>query len=62
MLKNYEPDRNMEDLSDAEIYATIHYLDPDSLHGKKQNDHGGLASAIFLILWLVVIGSIWFYR
>lgn len=62
MLKNYEPDRDMEDLSDAEIYATIHYLDSDSLHDKKHNDRAGLASAIFLILLLAVIGSIWFYR
>jgi hypothetical protein len=59
MLKNYEPDRNMEDLSDAEIYAAIGYLDPDSLHRTKQND---LAIAIFLISLLVVIGFIWFYR
>jgi hypothetical protein len=59
MLKNYEPDRSMEDLSDAEIYATIGYLDPDLLHGNKQND---VAIAIFLISLLVVIGLIWFYR
>jgi hypothetical protein len=59
MRKNYEPDRNIEDLSDAEVYATIRYLDPDSLHRNKQND---VAIAIFLISLLFVIGFIWFYR
>jgi hypothetical protein len=44
MLKNYEPDRNIEDLSDAEVYATIRYLDLDSLHRNKQNDVRSLVS------------------
>jgi hypothetical protein len=62
MLKNYEPDRNMEDLSDAEINAAIGYLDRDSLPRNKQNARIDVVSAICLISWLAVIGFIWFYR
>lgn len=30
MLTNHEPDRNIEDLTDTEIYDAIRYLEPDS--------------------------------
>ena len=29
MLTNHEPDRNIEDLTDTEIYDAIRYLEPD---------------------------------
>jgi hypothetical protein len=38
MLANYDPDSNIEDLTDAEIYATIRYLEPDPSSANEQKD------------------------
>ena len=38
MLRNHEPDRNVEDLTDAEIYDAIRYLEPDPRSAHGQND------------------------
>jgi hypothetical protein len=76
MLKDHEPDRNIEELSDEEINSAIHYLEPDSQypepdsqcaekqHSEEQNnDRGSLAVAItFLVLLFVAVGFFWFYR
>jgi len=62
MLQNQEPDRNLEELTDAEIYAAIQYLEPDSQDSERQDDYGGLVFAIFfLVLLLAAIGIVWFY-
>jgi hypothetical protein len=62
MLTNHEPDRNIDELTDIEIYAAIHYLELDSLRGNEHHDRASLAAAIAcLILLLGVIGFIWFY-
>jgi hypothetical protein len=34
MLANYDPDRNIEELTDTEIYAAIRYLEPDTSSAK----------------------------
>jgi hypothetical protein len=73
MLKDHEPDRNIEELSDEEINSAIHYLEPDSQYPEpdsqcsgeheEQNDRGSLAMAItFLILLFAAVGFVWFYR
>jgi hypothetical protein len=63
MLRNQGPNRNIEDLTDEEIYSAIHYLERHPESNEKQRDGGGLATAIILlILVLGVIAFAWFYR
>jgi hypothetical protein len=38
MLANYDPDWNIEDLTDAEIDASIRYLEPDTSSTNEQKD------------------------
>jgi hypothetical protein len=38
MLTNPEPDRNIGELNDDEIYAAIRYLEPDPRSASKQRD------------------------
>ena len=40
MLTNQEPDWNIDDLSDAEIYAAIRYLEPESRKPDEQDSDG----------------------
>jgi hypothetical protein len=37
MLANYDPDSNVDDLTDTEIYAAIRYLEADRRTEDKQN-------------------------
>ncbi|HLX85595.1 MAG TPA: hypothetical protein VKR59_16960 [Terriglobales bacterium] len=37
MLANHEPDRNVEDLTNPEIYAAIRYLDAAETSAEVQN-------------------------
>ena len=63
MLRDQEPDRNIEDLTDEEIYFAIHYLEPHSESNEKQKDGGNLTTAIMLVTLLFgVIAFIRFYR
>jgi hypothetical protein len=39
MLTNPEPDRNIEELNDDDIYAVIRYLEPDLRSASKQSEH-----------------------
>jgi|HubBroStandDraft_2_1064218.scaffolds.fasta_scaffold32224_2 hypothetical protein len=71
MLTNPEPDRNIEELSDDEVYAAIRYLDPDPRIANKQsddtatateNDHTGVV--ICVCLYIAVFSSLavcWVY-
>ena len=38
MLINHEPDRNIEDVTDTEIYDAIRYLEPDPKSAKEMDD------------------------
>jgi hypothetical protein len=38
MLTNPEPDRNIEELNDDEIYAAIRYLEPEASGASRQSD------------------------
>ena len=70
MLKDHEPNRNIEELSDEEINSAIHYLEPDPQYpepdsqcSEEQNDRASLALAItFLVLLFAAVGFFWFYR
>jgi hypothetical protein len=71
MLTNPEPDRNIEELNDDEIYAAIRYLEPAQRSASKQsddtptteeNDHSGFA--ICVCLYIAVLGCLaafWLY-
>lgn len=40
MLTNEEPERNIDDITDAEIYATIRYLELESRNAVGQDSDG----------------------
>jgi hypothetical protein len=67
MLANHEPDRNIEDLTDTEIYDAIRYLEPDpkraSEMGKDDHDKDNVV-VICVCLYaamLVCLAFVWFY-
>jgi hypothetical protein len=71
MLTNPEPDRNIEELNDDEIYAAIRYLELDPRSESKQsddtartkeNDDNGVV--ICACLYIAVLGCLtvfWLY-
>jgi hypothetical protein len=71
MLTNHEPDRNIEGLTETEIYDAIRYLEPDprSANGQNddiaitdQNDDNGVVICIVLyVALLVCMTFLWFY-
>ena len=70
MLTNHEPDWNIEDLTPAEIYAAIRYLEqPPSganegnnhIATTKQNDDKGALICVGLYLLLMFGLGLWFY-
>jgi hypothetical protein len=67
MLTNHEPDRNIEDVSDAEIYDAIRYLEPDpksvnEMDGDDQDKDNGVAISVFLyVALLACLAFMWFY-
>ena len=71
MLTNHEPDRNVEDLTDAEIYAAIRYLEPgtssaneqkDDTPATRQNfDNGAVICVCLYIAVLASLAFLWFY-
>jgi hypothetical protein len=62
MLTNHEPDRNIEDLSDAEIYAAIRYLEPTETSTEEKNDDNGVVICVCLYIALVgCLAFVWLY-
>ena len=67
MLTNHEPDRNLEDLTDTEIYDAIRYLEPNpksanELDGDDQDKDNGVVICVFLyVVLLVCLAFVWFY-
>jgi hypothetical protein len=67
MLTNHEPDRNIEDLTDTEIYDAIRYLEPDpksanEMDGNDQDKDNGVVISVFLyVALLVCVAFVWFY-
>ena len=68
MLANQEPDRNIEDLTDIEIYGAIRYLEPDPKSAKEmdkddreEKDHGvGICVCLYIAL-LGCLAVVWLY-
>jgi hypothetical protein len=67
MLTNYDPDSNIDHLTDSEIYAAIRYLEPDATNaderhaGGQDKDNGVVICVCLYILVLVSLGFVWFY-
>jgi hypothetical protein len=71
MLANYDPDRNIEDLTDTEIYAAIRYLEPDTSSANEQKDDtpttkrnvdkGVVVCVCLYVAVLVGLAFLWLY-
>ena len=59
MLANYDPDWNIDDLTDSEIYAAIRYLEPgltnaDQPNADDQDKDPGVVTWICLYVALLI--------
>jgi len=67
VLINHEPDRNIEDLTDPEIYDAIRYLEPDPKSAKEtdaddqDNDHGVVICVVLYGVLFVCLAFVWCY-
>jgi hypothetical protein len=66
MLTNQEPDRNIEDLTDTEIYDLIRYLEPNpqsaiEMDGDRDKDNGVVICVCLYIALLVCLAFVWLY-
>ena len=71
MLTNPEPDRNIEELNDDEIYAVIRYLEPDPRSASNQSndtattrenaDNGVVICVCLYIALLGCLAVFWLY-
>jgi hypothetical protein len=67
MLTNHEPDRNIEDLTDTEIYDAIRYLEPDPKSANamvgddRDKDRGAVICAFLFVALLACLAFVWFY-
>jgi hypothetical protein len=67
MQTNHEPDRNIEDLTDTEIYDAIRYLETgpksaNEIDGDDQDRDNGVVICVFLyVALLVCMAFVWFY-
>jgi hypothetical protein len=62
MLTNHEPDRNIQDLTHAEIYAAICYLEPTVTSTNEQSDNTGVVIAVCLYIALLgCLVFVWLY-
>ena len=66
MLTNQEPDRNIEDLTDTEIYNLIRYLEPNpqsanEMDGDRDKDNGVVICVCLYAAMLVCLAFVWFY-
>ena len=59
MLANYDPDWNIDDLTDTEIYAAIRYLEPcltnaDQRDADDQDEDNGVVICVCLYVALFI--------
>ena len=62
MLTNHEPDRNIEDLTETEIYEAIRYLEPQPRYtNERQDDAAALVAAIIFVILMLGLGLMLLY-
>ena len=67
MLTNQEPDWNIDEITDAEIYAAIRYLEPESGNAREQDsdgqgrDYGVVICVCLYVAMSVSLAFLWFY-
>ena len=66
MLTNQEPDRNIEDLTETEIYDRIRYLEPNpqsanEMDGDRNKDNGVVTCVCLYIALLGCLAFVWLY-
>jgi hypothetical protein len=62
MPTNHEPDRNIEDLTETEIYNAIRYLEPYPRNtNEKQDDTAALVAAIIFVILMLGLGLMLLY-
>jgi hypothetical protein len=62
MLTNHEPDRNIEDLTETEIYNGIRYLEPHPRDtNEKQDDTTALVAVIVFLILMLGLGLMLLY-
>ena len=61
MLTNHEPDWNIDDLSDTEVYAAIRYLERDPGRTNEQDDRCVIICACLCVPLLMCLGFVWLY-
>jgi hypothetical protein len=62
VLTNHGPDRNIEDLTDEEIYAAIRYLEPAETSTDERNDNNGVVISVCLYIALLwCLAFVWLY-
>jgi hypothetical protein len=67
MPTNQEPDRNIEDLTDTEIFDAIRYLEPDPKSTKemgeddREKDNGVVICVCLYIALLGCLAFVWLY-
>jgi hypothetical protein len=61
MLTNYDPDSNIDRLTDIEIYSAIRYLEPGPTNARRDKDDGVVICVCLYILVLLCLGFLWFH-
>ena len=62
MLTNHEPDRNIEDLTETDIYNAIRYLESHPRDtNEKQDDTAALVAAIIFVILMLGLGLMLLY-
>ena len=67
MLTNQEPDRNIEDLTETEIYDLIRYLEPNPQSANemdeddRETDSGVVVCVSLYIALLGCLAFVWLY-
>jgi hypothetical protein len=66
MLTNQEPDRNIEDLTETEIYDLIRYLEPNpqsanEMDGDRDKDNGVVICVCLYVALLGCLAFVWLY-
>jgi hypothetical protein len=68
MLTNHDSDRSLEDLTDAEIYSAIRYLEPDPRNANEQEgtgrdtkDNSVVICVCLYVALFICLAFFWFY-